>query len=70
MMQLTSHFALNCSMLPNSLAIASSASSALYCRSERSHISLYSAAGIESFIKAFSTSSKVTMILKTSAKES
>lgn len=50
--------------------MVSSARSALYWRSDRSQISVYSFSGIASFKNAFSSSSSVTMMLKSSASDS
>lgn len=66
----TSHSYLNVSKSTNSFATVSSDMIALYCFNSLSHVSVYSASGIASFLCAFSNSSNVIIMLKTSANES
>lgn len=66
----TSHSYLKVSKSTNSFATVSSDMIALYCFKSLSHVSVYSASGIASFLCAFSNSSNVIIILKTSANES
>ncbi len=61
---------MNSSNPTNALATVSSATSDLYCLSDRSQISVYSASEMASLRNAFSSSSRVTMMLKISARES
>lgn len=66
----TSHSYLNVSRSTNFFATVSSLMIALYCFSNLSHVSVYSASGMASFLCAFSNSSSVIIMLKTSASES
>lgn len=60
---LTSHCSLKLSKSPNAAATVSSAKLLLYCLSSLSHVSVYSFSLIESRKYAFSSASRVMMML-------